>query len=225
MSVFSLPLFTDSLLWQQAMTHRSFVNEQTAAAEHNERLEFLGDAILTFVSAAYLYSCYPQRSEGELTAIRSVLVDKPQLCNFARRLGLGEHMRLGKGTDQEGGRESARLLCSVFEAMIGAYFLDRGGDVRAVSDYVLPMFETVVEQAVRQSINAKSQLQEWTQKHLGKTPEYRVVRSSGPDHAKQFEVEVRIGGKAYGKGNHSSKKEAEKVAAQAALSKLTVDRI
>ena len=218
MTAFSLPTFRDHSLWQQAMTHRSFVNEHPAACcEHNERLEFLGDAILTFVSGAYLYTRYPERSEGELTPIRAALVDQSQLCHFARSLGLGKHLRLGKGADQEGGRKSARLLCSAFEALVGAYFLDTEGNVQAVSDYVLPMFDAVVARAIQQSTDPKSRLQEWAHESLGTTPEYTVVSSIGPDHAKTFTVEVRVAGKAYGKGQGRSKKEAEKAAAAAAI--------
>ncbi len=217
MTAFSLPTFRDRSLWQQAMTHRSFVNEHpTACCEHNERLEFLGDAILTFISGAYLYARYPERSEGELTLIRAALVDQPQLCHFARSLGLGGHLRLGKGAAQEGGRKSVRLLCSAFEALIGAYFLDTEYNVQMVSDYVIPMFNTVVERAVQQSVDPKSRLQEWTHGNLGETPEYAVISSSGPDHAKTWAVEVRIAGKVYGSGKGHSKKEAEKAAAEKA---------
>jgi ribonuclease III len=216
--VFYLPPFQNVALWQQAMTHSSFTNEQPAAGEHNERLEFLGDAILTFVSGAYLYARYPERSEGELTPIRAALVDQAQLCHFAQALNLGEHLRLGKGAEREGSRKSARLMCSAFEAMIGAYFLDT--DIQTVSAYVLPMFDTVVEQTAWQGINAKSRLQEWAQQTLGQTPQYRVLKSHGPDHAKAFVVAVRIGNKDYGQGQGHSKKEAEKAAARAALEAL-----
>ena len=217
MSAFSLPPFKNQKLWQQAMTHRSFVNEQPSVSEHNERLEFLGDAILTFVSGAYLYARYPGRPEGELTLIRAALVDKPQLCHFAQVLNLGEYLRLGRGADQEGARQSPRLLCSAFEAMIGAYFLDVEQDVSAVSAYVLPMFDTVVNQAVEVGTDAKSQWQEWVQKHLATVPVYQVVESAGPDHKKQFVAEVRAGEVPYGRGEGHSKKVAEKAAAQAAL--------
>lgn len=220
MSAFSLPPFANQALWHQAMTHSSFANEHPEAGEHNERLEFLGDAILTFLSGAYLYERYPDRSEGELTPMRAALVDKPQLSHFAQLLGLGNHLQLGKGANREGSRHSARLLCSAFEAMIGAYFLDTGGNVQAVNHYVVPLFDTVVEAVAEQGINAKSQLQEWAHKSLKKTPEYVLIDSQGPDHAKAFTVEVRIDGVAYGQGQAKSKKEAEKAAARAALAAL-----
>ncbi|NJM96488.1 MAG: ribonuclease III [Phormidesmis sp. RL_2_1] len=218
MNAFVRPPFKNQRLWQQAMTHSSFANEQPEAGEHNERLEFLGDAILTFVSGAYLYQRYPERPEGDLTPLRAALVDEAQLCHFAQQLGLGESLRLGKGAAQSGSRKSSRLLCSAFEAMVGAYFLDAGGDVQAVSDYVVPMFDTVVEQAVRAGVNPKSRLQEWAQKAWGQTPDYVLISSSGPDHAKQFVVEVQIGQRPYGRGWGHSKKTAEKAAAQSALS-------
>ncbi|MEL6813925.1 MAG: ribonuclease III [Cyanobacteria bacterium J06598_3] len=221
MSVFSLPVFKNKALWQQAMTHSSLVNEQPTAGEHNERLEFLGDAILNFVSGAYLYQRYPDRSEGELTPLRAALVDEPQLCHFATSIGLDQHLKLGKGADQEGARQSARLLCSAFEAMIGAYFLDSDSNITAVQDYVLPMFDAVVEQAVAQGINSKSRLQEWAQQTSAvETPKYVLLESRGPDHAKVFTVEARLGTTRLGRGQGRSKKEAEKAAAASALAAL-----
>lgn len=226
MSVFSLPPFKNEALWQQAMTHSSFVNEQLdeqldehpQVGEHNERLEFLGDAILNFVSGAYLYDRYPTRPEGELSAMRAALVDRPQLCHFAQELKLGKHLKLGKGASKSGSRHSARLLCSAFEAMIGAYFLDSDHDVTAVRQYVVPMFDTVVESDVVQAIkDSKTRLQEEVQKTTGTTPEYIDIGSSGPDHAKQFVVEVRINGQPYATGQGPSKQKAQKAAAREAL--------
>lgn len=203
------------------MTHRSFANEQPDQGEHNERLEFLGDAILTFVSGAYLYMRYPERPEGELTAIRAALVDRAQLCHFARSLNLDRHLKLGKGASQSGSRQSARLLCSAFESLIGAYFLDTGESVQAISDYVTPMFETVVEVAAKKGLkDDKTRLQEQVQHSFGEIPEYVIVSSSGPDHAKEFVVEVRIKGKPYGRGHGTSKQAAQKVAAKATLAML-----
>lgn len=224
MTVFSIPSFRNQTLWQQAMTHRSFANEQPTISKHNERLEFLGDAILTFVSGAYLYARYPNSSEGDLTPLRAALVNQLQLCHFAQKLGLDSHLRLGKGVNKEGGKISPRLLCSAFEALIGAYFLDARHNVQAVSDYVVPMFDAVIEQAVKQGINPKSRLQEWAHKVIGTTPGHMVecviVNTSGPDHAKTFTVEVRIAGKVYGRGKGRSKGEAEQAAAAIALTSL-----
>lgn len=220
MSTFQLPQFKNQQLWLQARTHSSFVNEQPSAGEHNERLEFLGDAILTFIGGAYLYDRYPHRPEGELTAIRSSLVDKPQLFYFAQQLNLGQYLRLGKGAQQEGSRKSDRLLSSAFEALIGAYFLDAYQDIQIVRAYVEPMFDAVVEDAIARSINAKSRLQEWAHRETGHTPVYQLIESSGPDHAKHFVVQVLIERKPYGQGTGDSKKKAEKAAAAAAMEQL-----
>ncbi|MEL7359621.1 MAG: ribonuclease III [Cyanobacteria bacterium J06560_6] len=221
-AVFSLPRFKNELLWQQAMTHRSFVNEGSAAAEHdrhsdNERLEFLGDAILTFLSGDYLYQRFPAKTEGDLTPIRAFLVDQPQLCHFAKALSLDNHLKLGKGAEKEGGRKSTRLLCSAFEAMIGAYYLDSHRDVEAVRQYVTPMFESVIGSAEQAGVkDDKTKLQEWAQQK-GEMVEYVTVGSSGPDHHKRFVVEVRVGYHTYGTGDGRSKQKAQKAAAKAAL--------
>jgi len=221
MTAFSLPPFKDKSLWQQAMTHRSFINEHPEAGEHNERLEFLGDAILTFLSGDYLYGHYPHRPEGELTPIRAALVDQPQLCHFAQVLTLGQHLRLGKGAKKEGARTSPRLLCSAFEAMIGAYYLDTEHDMHAVRDYVEPLFESVVGDALQQGIkDDKTRLQEWVQQKIGKLLAYADIGSSGPDHEKVFVVEVRIGDKAYGRGVGRSRQKAQKAAAKSTLAML-----
>ncbi len=220
MSAFYLPPFTNSALWQQAVTHSSFTNEQPKA-QHNERLEFLGDAILNFLSGEYLYTRYPDRPEGDLSQIRGSLVEESQLCHFAQELNIAQHLRLGKGALQNQGRDSARLLCSAFEALIGAYFLDSQRDINTVRSYVWPMFDSVIDSATANDIkNEKSRLQEWAQKRFGKTPEYVTVNSSGPDHNQEFWVEVIISGRAYGQGHGHSKKEAQKAAARAALERI-----
>ena len=213
---FSLPTFKDSALWQQAMTHKSFANEQPTAVAHNERLEFLGDAILTFLSGEYLYARFPERSEGELTPMRAALVDQLQLYHFAQRLALGDRLRLGKGAAKEGA--SARLLCSAFEALVGAYFLDVGQNVQPVKDYVVPMFEFAIASAVEAGVkDDKTRLQEWAQSTKGSVPKYVEISRLGPDHAKVFVVEVQIDGKAYGRGRGPSKQKAQKMAAKSAL--------
>ncbi|MGD1895537.1 MAG: ribonuclease III [Phormidesmis sp.] len=221
MPTLSRPDFKYQHLWQQAMTHRSFANEQANDIPHNERLEFLGDAILTFLSGDYLYARYPDKSEGELTTIRAALVDQPQLCCFAQALSLEQALRLGKGAEKEGARQSTRLLCSAFEAMIGAYFLDVEREMQRVKAYVFPFFDTVVAAAGEQGAkDEKTRLQEWAHRTTGEAPEYVDVESSGPDHDKSFVIEVRIAGKAYAQGRGKSKKKAQKAAAKAALSKI-----
>ncbi len=221
MTVFSLPAFNNSALWQQAMTHKSFANEQPTAVQHNERLEFLGDAILTFLSGEYLYSRFPDRPEGELTPMRAALVDQSQLYHFAQELALGGYLRLGKGVEKEGA--SARVLCSAFEALVGAYFLDMGRDVQRVKDYVVPMFEIVIASAIEAGVkDDKTRLQEWVQSEVGGVPEYVEIGSLGPDHAKEFVVEVQISGRPYGRGQGPSKQKAQKMAAKSTLEILKI---
>jgi ribonuclease-3 len=219
MSVFYIPTFRNPTLWQQAMTHRSYAKEQGEGVPDNERLEFLGDAILTFLSGEYLFQRYPDRAEGELTPLRAALVDEKQLSYFAQQLGLADHLKLSLGAENSGGRQSNRLLCSAFEALIGAYYLDCDRTLQPIHDYVLPMFDTVAEQVSQTAlqINYKSRLQEWALEHLSQIPEYIILQESGPDHAKQFTAEVRICGKAYGQGTGRRKQDAEKQAARVAL--------
>ncbi len=216
MTVFSLPIFNNLALWQQAMTHKSFANEQPIPVAHNERLEFLGDAILTFISGDYLYARFPDSSEGELSPMRASLVDQPQLYHFAQSLGLDECLRLGKGAEKEGA--SARLLCSAFEALIGAYFLDVGRNVQPVEDYVVPMFESAIASSTESGVkDDKTRLQEWVQIKMGGVPKYVEISSFGPDHDKEFVIEVQIDGKSYGRGQGSSKQKAQKMAAKLTL--------
>ena len=216
----NLPPFSNPALWQQAMTHKSFANEQPIATKDNERLEFLGDAILTFLSGDYLYARFPNRPEGELTPMRAALVDQLQLYRFAQQLALGDHLRLGRGAQKEGARQSARLLCSAFEALIGAYFLDVGRNVQPVKAYVVPMFDSAMARAVEAiTKDEKTRLQEWVHSEGGKL-EYVDISSSGPDHAKAFVVEVQIDSKPYGRAQGSSKQKAQKMAAKSTLDML-----
>ena len=225
-----LPPFRDRALLQQALTHRSFLNEHPEVKDHNERLEFLGDAILNFLSGEFLYQRFPDKPEGELTPLRSTLVDERQLAEFAQWLELGSLLRLGRGAELEGGRQNANLLSSAFEAVMGAYLLDnqtdRQSEIQPVRDYIRPFFAIVVERlAVDASANYaianyKSRLQEWALAQGGENPKYAIVRESGPDHAKTRVAVVQIGDKSYGEGQGRSKQDAEKEAARDALEKL-----
>ncbi|MCX6037827.1 MAG: ribonuclease III [Chloroflexi bacterium] len=209
--------FKNLLLLRRALTHRSYVNEHQEALEDNERLEFLGDAILDFVAGAWLYNHFPEMAEGELTRMRSALVCTEQLAEFARAFDLGSAMRLGHGEDQAGGRQKDVLLCATFEAVIGALYLQ--SDIATIQRLVHPMLEQVSEQIIlsSDSRDPKSRLQEWSQgKRLG-IPKYVTVTISGPDHQRMFEIEVQINGKAYGRGSGHNKQVAERAAAQAAL--------
>lgn len=218
----SLPPFDNSRLFQQAMTHKSYAREHPNVVSDNERLEFLGDAILTFLCGEFLFNRYPQKSEGELTPLRASLVDATQLGKFAQQLRLGKHLRLGRGVEGSGGRENPRLLSSAFEALIGAYFLDQRSHIEPVREFVFSLFESVVDLLADPTvnINEKSRLQEWSLARSGTIPTYGIVAESGPDHAKEFTAEVRIGAIVYGRGQGRRKQDAEKAAARDALQRL-----
>ncbi len=217
----SLP-FTNYFLVSRALTHRSYLNENKDAIEDNERLEFLGDAVLDFVVADWLYNHYPEKPEGDLTRLRAALVHTDQLASFARQIDLGKALRLGKGEIQAGGRERSTLLCDAFEALIGALYLH--GGIQAVNDFVVPLLKDVVDIIFQNHLDedTKSRLQEWAQGHGFSSPKYALVSEKGPDHNKIFQMQVRIGDRCYGIGSGSSKQSAEKAAAKEALLKLGV---
>jgi len=219
-----LPPFRDRALLQRALTHRSYVNENPDAQAHNERLEFLGDAILNFLSGEFLYKKYPQKPEGELTPLRSMLVDAKQLAEFAKMLNLGEQLRLGRGAERDGGRTNNRMLSSAFEAIVGAYFLDCQSEIDPVRRYIVPFFESSIATFealhVATSIDYKSQFQAWALATHAEIPKYPVIESSGPDHAKTFVVEAQVKGQSYGRGVGNKKQNAEKDAARNALDQL-----
>ncbi|MDR9402916.1 MAG: ribonuclease III [Halothece sp. Uz-M2-17] len=214
-----LPDFKDCQLWETACTHRSYFNEHPEVPEDNERLEFLGDAVLGFLVGKLLYQKYPQMREGELSRLRSRLVNNEhQLAEFALSLNLDQHLRLGKGAEKEGTRQNPDVLSDTLEAVIGAYFLDAGID--AVEQFIEPLFSAIAEQVTATSEldqNYKGQLQEWALAYCGLIPRYFIRQETGADHAKEFTVEVRIGSEVYGVGVGESKKSAEKRAAKAAL--------
>lgn len=212
--------FSNLALLTRAFTHRSYVNENPDSLEDNERLEFLGDAVLDFVVGAWVYHRFPEMPEGELTKIRSAIVRNDQLALFARRLDLGKALRLGRGEYASGGRQRDGLLGSLFEALIGALYLD--GGLKAVEAFVHPLLEESYKFILDEIQDPKSRLQEWAQSEKLGTPQYVTVGSSGPDHAKVFEVEVRIQGLTYGRGHGSSKQVAARIAAQTALESLGI---
>jgi ribonuclease-3 len=215
--------FRDISYLSRALTHRSYLNENTDAIEDNERLEYLGDAVLDFLVAAWLYNRFPEMAEGDLTSFRAALVGTPQLAVFGRQWDVGSALRLGRGEDDGGGRKRERLLCSTFEAIIGALYLDAGMDV--VISVIHPMLGPAVDQIVakRQDQDPKSRLQEWSQSHGLGVPHYRQVSVSGPDHDRIFEFEVTINGVVYGRGTGSSKHAASKDAARNSLIGLGLD--
>lgn len=215
----NLPFSNISLL-TRALTHRSYVNENPKSTEDNERLEFLGDAVLDFIVGAWVYNRFPEMPEGDLTKVRSALVRNDQLAAFARQLGLGHALRLGRGEFITGGSHRDALLGSVFEAVIGAIYLD--SDLRAVELFVNPLLEEARESILTKIHDPKSQLQEWAQAQKFGAPHYHTVATTGPDHARIFEVEVHINDRVVGKGMGSSKHAAQHVAATDALKNLGV---
>jgi ribonuclease-3 len=227
MTTFQLPKFQDPVLLQQALTHRSYINEQLQVKDHNERLEFLGDAVLNFLCGEFLYKRYPELPEGQLTCRRAALVDEKQLAKFALALDLGGQMHLGKGAEQDGGRQNPNLLSSAFEALIGAYYLDSASQIDPVRQYIEPFFLSVVDTVAiaADQINYKSQFQHWALTHHGENPKYEVVAAVGPDHNKHFTSAVCILGQQYGMGSGRTKQLAEKNAARDALAKLDLLRM
>ena len=219
-----LPIGDDLRLLTRALTHRSYVNEHPDVPSDNERLEFLGDAVLDFVVGAWVYNHYPEMAEGDLTRMRSALVRTETLADFSRQLGLGSAMRLGRGELQAGGRDRDALLCATFEAVVGALYQCKGLD--AAKAFAMPLLEQAADEIMLQmtTMDPKSRLQEWTQSQALGIPRYVTAQSDGPDHAKMFSVEVHISGKCLGKGYGASKHIAQEAAAQNALDTLEMDR-
>jgi len=217
--------FKNLLLLTRALTHRSFLNEHPEALEDNERLEFLGDAVLDFLVGAWLYNRFPEMREGELTRLRSALVRTEQLAEFAGQKGFGAALRLGRGESQAGGRARQALLCATFEAVVGALYLDSGFET--VLGFVEPLLEPAAERIVSEDrdMDAKSRLQELVQAQGLPPPQYHTIAASGPEHSKTFEIEVLVNGQVYGKGQGSSKQVAAQQAAEAALHVLDLDRV
>ncbi|NEO58093.1 MAG: ribonuclease III [Okeania sp. SIO3B5] len=224
-----LPEFKNPELLKQALTHRSFLNENSGE-EDNESLEFLGDAVLGFLVGELLYRRYKEEYDlkpKELTRLRSLLVDEKQLAKFAVQLEIGELMRLGKGAEKDGGRQNPALLSDTFEAIIGAFFLD--SNLTKVRPFVKKIFQPVADEIIFPDsesdaqtddlVDTKGKFQQWALAKFGENPKYESNNGEGPDHAKIFTAEVRVKGKLYGVGKGHRKQEAEKRAAEKALIK------
>jgi ribonuclease-3 len=211
--------YRDSRLLERALTHRSFANENRLA-EHNERMEFLGDAVLNLVVSELLMHAWPASPEGDLSRYRAAVVSEASLAAAARRIGLGEFLRLGRGEDQSRGREKESLLADSLEALIASIYLD--GGIAEVRAFITRLFQDAVQKARDAGAcrDFKTELQELSQERLRTLPEYRVVSESGPDHQKEFTVELTVAGKALGSGTGRSKKDAEQKAAREALERL-----
>lgn len=216
-----LPTFRNPALLETALTHRSALNEQISQSEEsNERLEFLGDAVLELAATKFLFDYLPAEQEGILTAYRSALVKTTTLAEVATELGLGQKLYLSKGEEATGGRENVGLLADTLEAVLGALYMDQGFEAAEafLQEYLFPKFETI--QRDKSYKDAKSALQELVQAQGLPTPEYRVIAESGPDHDKQFTIEVSAGGRVIGRGSGKSKQAAQQSAAGEALENL-----
>ena len=214
--------FNDRALLQRAFVHRSYLHEADEETElqDNQRLEFLGDAVLSFIASELLFRRYPERREGELTNLRSALVKRETLSRFAKELGLGDYLLLGRGEEENGGRGRHTTLCDTYEAFIGALYLDQG--TATLRKFVEPRLIAEIDRVAQHALtkDPKSRLQEWVQAAMGQTPRYKTVHTEGPDHARLFTRQVTIGKQPIGVGQGQSKQEAEQAAAAMALFRL-----
>ena len=212
--------FNDLELLRQAFTHRSYLNEHRGEVTgHNERLEFLGDAVLELISTHFLYDKYPDKPEGELTAYRAALVNAVTCAEIAHEIGMNDFLLLSRGEAKDTGRARNILLANAFEALVGAIYLDQGYDAakQFITKHLFPKIDAIVSEKLWQ--DAKSALQERAQETEGVTPSYAVVRETGPDHDKHFIVGVYIKDAVVAEGSGKSKQEAEQSAAREALAK------
>jgi ribonuclease-3 len=213
--------FADKSLLHRALVHRSYLNEHPGfPLEDNERLEFLGDAVLGFVTGEYLYHRFPEMAEGPLTNLRSALVRRDSLAQLARQFEIGHSLLMGAGEASTGGQERPATLCAAFEAVVGALYLDQG--LAATYRFLEPLMGQAVLRVVAEQSDRdyKSRLQELSQGLLRCTPRYTTIDESGPDHARQFTVEVTLGGEPYGVGTGPNKQQAAQMAAREALTRL-----
>ncbi|MEC4986990.1 MAG: ribonuclease III [Oscillatoria sp. PMC 1068.18] len=228
---YKLPPIQSRQLFQQALTHRSYLNENSNnLGEDYERLEFLGDAVLGFLVGELLFKRYPEKSEAEMTRLRSKLVDEPQLAKLAKLLKLDNLLRLGRGAEKDGGRENPALLCDIFEAVIGAYFLEVG--IAEVRTYLEPMFINLADNFIvsplendppKSLVDCKNRFQQWALGNFKENPQYLIIKEVGEAHAKEFTAEVRVNNQIYGVGKGKRKQEAQKQAAKDALKKLGLE--
>lgn len=210
--------FKDFRFLETAFTHRSYLNENRAPGrEHNERLEFLGDAVLELVVTEFLFSKYPDKPEGELTAFRAALVNTQSISEAATKLGMNEYLLLSRGESKDTGRARQIILANAFEALIGALYLDQGYDI--AKDFIAKQLFYKTDEVVEKRLwqDAKSRFQEAAQDVAGVTPRYEVLNQSGPDHDKRFVTGVYLGSERISTGEGRSKQEAEQDAAQKAI--------
>lgn len=210
--------FSNFSLLTRALTHRSYANEHQDGTEDNERLEYLGDAVIDLIAGEWAYRHFPDLQEGDLTKIRAHLVKNENLARFARQISLGGAIRFGRGERTSGGHMRSSVLGSAFEALLGAIYLD--SSFEKVKTFALPFIEPHKETILDEINDPKSQLQEKVQAEKLGPIIYRVITISGPDHARHYEVEVEINGVVMGRGTGSSKSAAEREAARDALKKI-----
>ncbi len=211
--------FRDEELLVEALTHRSYLNENKKTKTHNERLEFLGDAVLELVTTHYLFTKFPASPEGELTTYRAALVNTVSLAETAAKIGINDHLRLSKGEARDTGRARQIILADALEAVIGAVYLDQGYDAAGafIAKHLFPKVDAIV--ANQGFKDAKSRFQEAAQDKEGTTPRYEVLMEVGPDHDRRFTVGVFLGTQEIARGEGKAKQEAEQEAAQNALDK------
>ncbi|EOD01236.1 ribonuclease III [Caldisalinibacter kiritimatiensis] len=215
--------FNDSDILIRALTHSSFANEhKDLNIKYNERLEFLGDSVLSIVVSDYIFDKYPNYPEGELSKLRATVVCETVLATVAKKLSLGEYLLLGKGEEVTGGRERVSILADALEALIASIYLD--GGLECTRKFVLDNLSIFIEKAVEGNLitDYKTQLQEFLQRTTKEEIKYKVIKEEGPDHNKKFYVQVSVGNNVLGKGSGKSKKIAEQNAAKEALEKLGV---
>lgn len=215
-----LPKFKNKQLFEQAFIHRSYLNEVKEKIDSNERLEFLGDSVISFIVSEYLYKKYPEFDEGKLTNLRSLLVNKISLASIAKQLNFGHLLKLSKGEEESKGRQNQSLLADCFEAFIGALYLDQG--IRIVNDFLVQVLLPKADVFVaKQSLkDPKSMLQEYIQAQKKSSPLYKVLQETGPAHAKTFIVGVYVQNNLLGRGEGKSKQEAEEDAAREVIEKI-----
>ena len=208
---------SDFSLMGKALTHRSYLNEHPDVIEDNERLEYLGDAVIDLVVADYLFSHFPKMNEGEMTSLRSALVRAETLAEFAQELGVDEVLRLGSGEVENGGRKRTPTLCAAFEAVMGAAYLDAGfhETKKFLVKLIEPKLTFIMENALHK--DARSEFQIWAQAKFGDTPKYDVIVVTGPDHDRRFTVQVSVKGEPWGRGTGRSKQIAAHEAAGSAM--------
>ena len=212
--------FNDKSLLKQAFIHRSYINENPKVGlSHNERLEFLGDAVLELVTTDYLYRKYPEKAEGELTSFRAALVNTHSISEIASKLGANDYLLLSKGESKDTGKARGYILADTFESIVGAIYLDQGYDTakKFIKSYLIPTLNDIVEKRLWR--DSKSHFQEMAQEYNGVTPSYKVLKEHGPDHDKEFTIGVYVKDELVAEGMGKSKQDAEQNAAKKALDK------